>query len=40
MVQEKGIFDWIDMILKRNNFKTVDVAEGIEDYIMELKKEN
>ncbi len=38
MVQEKGIFDWIDMILKRNNFKTLDVAEGIEDYIKELEK--
>lgn len=37
MTQEKGIFDWIDMILRGNNFKTVDVAEGIDGYIKELE---
>ena len=32
MMQGKGIFGWIDMILKSNNFKIVDVAEGIGSY--------
>ena len=31
------IFEWIDIILKRNNYTTVDVAERIGGYIEELE---
>lgn len=32
------IFEWIDMILRKNNFKTVNVAEKIGGYIKEMEK--
>ena len=31
------IFEWIDMVLIKNNYKTVDVAESIGGYIEELE---
>ena len=36
MVQKESIFEWIDVLLKKNNYKAVDVAERIGGLIEEL----